>query len=394
MNLLYCSYWGINDPLTHSTIFPNIEILSSFPQIDSIYLTTIERNPYVAKTDFTSDKVKHLPLLSKYQNIKLFNKWFDFNVLPKQIKDICKQKNIDTILARGVMIGAIAVKAKPKNVKLIIESFEPHADYMAESGSWKKSGLKYKTQLQFETLEKQTADFLITVSEKYKELLIGKDNLEESKVYTIPCYTILEKFKFSTTTREKIRNQLGIKPQETVGIYVGKFGDIYYDKEAFQIFKIAFETIPNFKLIILTGDKHEAIQLKLNMAEVDLSKVVIKTISHNEVNNYLCAADFGFATIKPAPSKRYCSPVKMGEYWACGLPVLLTEGIADDAEIIDKEGGGALFNYNESSIENAIKKILNQIQQPNNRELNRKLAEKYKTPQIAINIYKKILLHT
>jgi glycosyltransferase involved in cell wall biosynthesis len=394
MNLLYCSYWGINDPLTHSTIFPNIEILSSFPDIDSIYLATIERNPYTAKTDFASSKVNHIPLLSKYQNVKLFNKWFDFNVLPKQIQNICKQKNIDVILARGAMIGAIAAKAKSKNVKLIIESFEPHADYMAESGSWKKSGLKYKTQLQFEVLEKQTADFLITVSEKYKELLIEKDKLEDSKVYTIPCYTDLEKFKFSVTTREEIRKQLAIQPKEIVGIYVGKFGDIYYDTEAFQIFKIAFETIPQFKLIILTGDKHEAIQLKLKMVGVDLSKVIIKTVLHNEVNNYLCAADFGFATIKPAPSKRYCSPVKMGEYWACGLAVLLTQGIGDDSKIIKKEGGGEVFNYSKPSIEKAIKEVLNQIQQPNNRELNRKLAEKYKSPEIAIKTYKKIFSHT
>ena len=42
--------------------------------------------------------------------------------------------------------------------------------------------------------------------------------------------------------------------------------------------------------------------------------------------------------VKPVPTKRYCTPVKDGEYWALGLPVIITEGISDDSGIIRENG--------------------------------------------------------
>ncbi|HEY4651975.1 MAG TPA: hypothetical protein VIG72_11210, partial [Pontibacter sp.] len=88
-----------------------------------------------------------------------------------------------------------------------------------------------------------------------------------------------------------------------------------------------------------------------------------------------------FATIKPYPSARYCSPVKIGEYWASGLPVLLTEGVGDDSDIIKNEGGGALFNLQEpESVKRAIWQIQAILQDPTHRQEIPKLAIKYRSP--------------
>jgi hypothetical protein len=62
------------------------------------------------------------------------------------------------------------------------------------------------------------------------------------------------------------------------------------------------------------------------------------------VKDYLSAADFAFATIKSTPIRLYCCPVKNGEYWASGLPILLEDGIGDDSDIIKSEGGGIILN--------------------------------------------------
>ena len=78
---------------------------------------------------------------------------------------------------------------------------------------------------------------------------------------------------------------------------------------------------------------------------IDLTRVFIDSVPHAEVANYLSASDFAFATIKPTPTRLYCCPVKNGEYWANGIPILLEDGIGDDSDIIKNEGGGVIFDH-------------------------------------------------
>jgi hypothetical protein len=125
---------------------------------------------------------------------------------------------------------------------------------------------------------------------------------------------------------------------------VGKFGSIYYDKEAFDLYRHAFDFFgDSFRLIILSGDNHAEIISKLQAAQIDLRKVTVRKVPHHEVCEYLSAADFAFSTIKPVPSRLYCSPIKNGEYWANGLPILIERGIGDDSLIIETEGGGVIL---------------------------------------------------
>jgi hypothetical protein len=59
---------------------------------------------------------------------------------------------------------------------------------------------------------------------------------------------------------------------------------------------------------------------------------------------HLSAADVGLSFILPAPSKRACSPVKNGEYLACGLPVVTTAGIGDYSELVSGQRVGVVVN--------------------------------------------------
>ncbi|WP_161890254.1 glycosyltransferase family protein [Pontibacter russatus] len=168
----------------------------------------------------------------------------------------------------------------------------------------------------------------------------------------------------------------------TVGIYVGKYGGLYYDQEAFYLYKRCLETIPGFRLIILSPHPQEEILQHLGQSGIDKAKVYITSVPHAEVPVYLSAADFAFATYKPGPSKRFLSPIKTGEYWANGLPVLLTEGVGDDSDIIKCEGGGATFNLREEgSVERALEKIQQILKDPAHRQEIPRLAQKYRSPE-------------
>jgi hypothetical protein len=77
----------------------------------------------------------------------LLGKILDFIKIPNKLKQYCTDYQIDKIIARGSPAGALAYLTWKKiKVPFIVESFEPHADYMLESGVWRKRDLRYVYQ--------------------------------------------------------------------------------------------------------------------------------------------------------------------------------------------------------------------------------------------------------
>jgi hypothetical protein len=334
MNLAFLSYWGIDEGLTKSTVLPHIEILSSFEKISKIYLFTIERGDFEHRAA-DNPKVQHVPLISQHKQFRIFNKISDFVRFPEQIKAHFKTHNIDLLICRGAPAGAIGLLAlKKSKIPFIVESFEPHAEYMLESGVWSKNGLSYKLEKKWEKETIRKAHQIFTVSNAYR-IEIQNSVSQKNKFYTVPCAVDPGKFKFSKEARELKRNELNIPNNATTGIYVGKFGGLYLElKNAFSLFNSFLKRHALNKIIILSPDDHKQIRLECEYYKITEDRVIIKSVSHENVHQYLSAADFAFAIYKPGKSKYALSPIKIGEYWANGLPVLVPAGIGDDSDII------------------------------------------------------------
>ncbi|MGI9544218.1 MAG: glycosyltransferase [Cyclobacteriaceae bacterium] len=393
MNILYLSYWGINEPLVRSTIFPYLRIIGNIDAVKKIYLVTVERNLRTElQRSYGISKMHWCPVYSRQLKLKILTKISDFVDFPSKIQQIIASNKVDLIMCRGVMAGALGYKAaKKSNLPLFVESFEPHADYMVESGEWAKNRLKYLMQKKWEKKELIYAKKIITVSNNYKRYLMNERRIRSDKLDMIPCCTDTELFRFRVEDRTKVRKRLGIPSEAVVGIYVGKFGGIYYEQEAYDTFKKADEYFGNlFRLIVLTPTDMNSVTK--GIGEVGLAeKTNILYVKHEEVPQYLCGADFAFSTIKYSPSRKYCCPVKNGEYWANGLPILLTDGVGDDYQIINNEGGGALFNLARNNIEGALKKIESILSESNYRQKITKIAQKYRSYSIAESVYKNII---
>ena len=107
---------------------------------------------------------------------------------------------------------------------------------------------------------------------------------------------------------------------------------------------------------------------------------------------YLSLGDFAINPVKPVPTKRYCTSIKDGEYWAMGLPVVISPRISDDSEIIEKENTGIVVDFSDSdallrSIEKLEKLIMDKV---GLKEKIRQIAARYRSFEIAKRIYKEI----
>ena len=97
---------------------------------------------------------------------------------------------------------------------------------------------------------------------------------------------------------------------------------------------------------------------------------------------------------KAGPLKRYCTPIKDGEYWAMGLPVIITKDISDDSDIIRQEQiGYVLQELNESEYLQSVKVIETLIGDPVIRARIVQVANKYRSFEIARNVYRHVYLN-
>ena len=104
--------------------------------------------------------------------------------------------------------------------------------------------------------------------------------------------------------------------------------------------------------------------------------VLATTTEH--VPSYLSASDAGLAFIKPCFSKLASSPTKYAEYLACGLPLIINQGIGDSDTLITSEKLGALVSdFNQAEYQKAVAAIEDFVTDPEqNRRRSREAAER------------------
>ncbi len=276
MKILYISYWGIHEGLSTATVLPHVDILASFPQVEKIILCSIERSGNVAPV-VLGEKMIHVPLISDDRGSVLLTKARDFFVFPKVLVKRCATHGIDFILCRSSLAGALGhLVYRKTSIPYAVESFEPHADYMIETGIWNRYDPRSLIQLYFEKKIRQSAKTLLPVSFHYRDVLIAH-GVREEKIIVQPCCVDLDRFSYAAASRKKIRQQHGIPDDATVAIYVGKFGHMYYDVEAFKLYADAFRFFgKTFYVIILSPDAPEIVHGYIQQVQLPDDRIVFR----------------------------------------------------------------------------------------------------------------------
>jgi len=389
MNILYIGYWSVIDSLSEAAIRPHLLMLSGMDSVDSIIYISIERDVFKKMTPISISKCIHIPLYSRNIPFTILNKFFDYYSFPKRLKAIIAKHKIDLCIGAGTQAGALLYLAcKENDIPFVVSYYDPHADYMYALGVWKVYDPRYVMLHYWEKQLKKYAKAVFPVSHGYANTLIS-EGINDSRVYTVPCATDLTQFIVNTDQRLEIRRELNW-PHEKVGIYVGKFGDIYFDDEAFMLFKRIKSRIPDFKLIILSSAEQDKLRDKLAQCGFMQHEIYIAFVAHSEVPKYLNAADVAFCLHRPHRYSYAYSPIKNGEYWACGLPVIISENIGDDSSILKDTALGVVLN-NVANMSDSEMDKLNQLLSRNAREEIRKLAMKHRSTQIARQVFAKIL---
>jgi glycosyltransferase involved in cell wall biosynthesis len=311
--------------------------------------------------------------------------------LPKLIGVIKKEK-IKTIHAFCTPAGGIAyLLSKFTGAHLIIDSYEPHAESMIENGTWKKNGLAYKILFFLERKQTQKARVLIGTTTGMKQYALEGYRVEVKNFYVKPACVDL--VKFSPSQKDPLLLKELDFENKIICVYAGKLGGIYLKEEVFDFIKLCYDRWKDdFRFLMLTSATKEEINTEMQRVKLPEKIVTSQFVYHDDVPRYLSLGDFAINPVKPVPTKRYCTSIKDGEYWAMGLPVVISPGISDDSGIIEKENAGVVVDLSDKvELARSIDKIEELLERKD--ELKRKIRQiaiKYRSYDLAKKIYKEI----
>lgn len=389
------TYWSFDNALITNYTLPYIDIIKkNLPEKSKIYLLTLS-----LKKQGKAEKFKEVKKTLEQQGISLIN----FNYNPFGLRMLFKliyilsylvffslKNKIKTIHAWCTPAGAIGyVVSVLTGIPLILDSFEPHAETMVETNTWKKSSLAYHLLFFMERQQLKRATHVICAAEGMISYSKKTYHVFKDHYYVKPACVNLDLFR---KTNRNFADVPEISENMIVCIYAGKFGDIYLSREVFDFFRIAASHWgEKFKVLLLTNHSNEELDLFCKDSQLNRSVIVKRFVPHDEVPKYMELGSFGICPVTPVPSKEFCTPIKNGEYWAMGLPVVITKNISTDSALISKHNAGYVLNeLNDEEYQNAVKKIDTLLKDKDLSGHIRSIAETERNFSIAENIYKAI----
>jgi glycosyltransferase involved in cell wall biosynthesis len=232
------------------------------------------------------------------------------------LKNIIRSENVDVVHAHTYVNSAyVSLAAYMANVKIRIS--HSHTT-LATTETRLKKRLKWAVA---KLLINIFATHRIACSKEAGMALFGK-----RKFIIIPNGVELSRFYFDKTTRQRIRNKLGLDPETTVIGHVGRFDTPKNHLFLLDIFKSYSHLNPDSKLVLVgSGKLEEEIRYKIDSQKID---DVILLGDRNDVNELLNAFDvFVFPSIYEG------LPLSLVEVQANGLNSLISDVVANEIKV-------------------------------------------------------------
>jgi glycosyltransferase involved in cell wall biosynthesis len=400
-NILVITYWSYKDALVQTYSLPYVKIISKYlPQNSTIYFVTLEQ----AHLALSPEELARTEQTLRANNIQLIR--FDYTrfgikslintgFFLIRLVSLIFTKKIDFIHTWCTPAGALGyILSKLTGKPLVLDSYEPHAEASVENGDWQPNSFPFRLLFGLEKRLSNHAKIIIATTVGMRHYAKIKYGSIFKNFFVKPACVDLTLFKRDEKQVTSLRQTLGYT-DKIVCVYAGKLGGIYLDQEVFDFFKAAHNYWGSrFSVLLLTNQSTDTLKSFCEKSQLDFSIITAKFVAHSEVAQYMAVGDFGLTPVKSIATKRYCTPIKDGEYWALGLPVVISPNISDDSDIIAQNKIGAIWHYEkkETYIE-TLKEINTLLESPQKEELHnkiRKIAEKYRSFDIAENIYKTI----
>lgn len=223
-------------------------------------------------------------------------------------------------------------------------------------------GIAYRLALWMALNEIRRTDRLSCVSHNLKRWIEKQSGRKD--VTVIPCCIDKNKIFFDAKAREQIRKRYGFKNNNKVICYAGGLATWQRMHDIVQLLGEISRLNKNYRFLFLTREDRK-LRAIVEGEDIPLGRCLIVSCSHNEIRHYLSAADAGIIMRYDILVNNVASPIKIGEYLGCGLPVILTKGIGDFSDRISEAEVGIALDENDDM----ARQVIDFMEQPHFGEL-------------------------
>lgn len=393
--VMYVSYNAVSDPVFQSQGISYLKGLKD-KGFDFLLLTFEKQNGRLNECkkllgEFKSD----WHALRYHKRPYLFSTLWDILCGNFFIVFMLARYRIKIIHARGVIAGTMSfLPALLYRRRFVFDMRSSLAGAYASAGHWKRNSLIYKLVRFLEGFFVRHSDFAVVETSVHADMLYRKSpktNMPPLEI--IPCCVDLRRFQYKPAQPQTA----GHAPDTGIFklLYIGSLSGWYMLDEMLDFFCVLKEKVTGSQFLFLTNDEYSRLADMASRRPALSEGIQFKSVGFNEVAFAALGMDAGIVFTKSS-ERLESMPVKIGEYLACGLPIIVNKGMGDAEELIRQHKVGVVLEgFNNDAYQKAAHELLEIMKEGDGlKERCRRVAQDYLSLDIGVakydNIYRKL----
>lgn len=391
--VLYCTYWGATEPIGRGNAVPTVIALSQAGY--EVYYVTFEKEADVANKAVlkeVSEKLReagvHWISLPYHKQPAGLSSLIDIGVGFGVSLWLVHRRGIKLVHGRtfvGAAIGALVRSVT--NVVLVNHTDGSWPDEQVDNNLWTQNGFAHRLGNAIQAATYRRADAAIVLSRRALTSVHEKRPRLSTTVIQTPV-------DFNRIPASTVAPYSEGRPFKLV--YLGGLGGRYLEKELFEFFACAQELMPSLQIRIVSRTEASKIEEAIENANIDRSRLEYGEVDADLIGPILAESDAGVFMLRQGLSNIWTSATKVAEYWAAGLPVLVTPGCGDlDLLCEEHETGVVLQEFSQDSYSASLKQLVALASHPQIRDRCRELASEQQSIQAIaarhVSVYKRAL---
>jgi glycosyltransferase involved in cell wall biosynthesis len=366
--ILYITQDGVTDHIGQSQIAPYLIDLAGqgFP----IHIVSAEkagRDALTAEYQATFARLGVRWTRVRYCNTPpIIGQAITHFAMQRAALSIARRERVAAVHCRslpGALIGRVIKRAC--GAKFIFD----FRNFYADGGLVTSAGPRRRVYAWLKRLEGpliRDADKIVCLTERAKTLLsegyLGEEPHAGRRFQVIPCcadFSHFDRARVSAAAVDSARARAATTGAPIL-VYLGSLGADYLLREMMALFAQMLAIRPGAEFLFLCNNGKELVEAQCDDCGVPRDRIHFLSADRSEIPAFLALADLSVVFIRPDASKAGCSPTKLAELFACGVPVIANTGVGDMDTIIAPARNASVLvsDFSEQSLRAAVTDVL------------------------------------
>jgi len=300
----------------------------------------------------------------------------------RTLRRAARDHRADLIHARGYVP---ALMARLLHLPYVFDMRGFWPDERADGGLWKRGGAGHRTWKRIERSLCKHAASVVVLSKRGRDELRRLGLVPEPRpVHVVPTCTDLVRFRV-VPDEDRVPQARGSAPRWVI---LGGTSTWYLPEAMLDLGARALARDDAAVLHVLTQDDPEPIVAELARRGVPTERAVVCAVPHADVPRWISGATAGIALLRDAPSKVASCPTKLGEFLACGVPLIVSGRCGDVDELLAAERVGiSVADVTADALEDGLDRMAELHGDPALTARCRGVAERRFAVAVALDVY-------